>query len=212
MPSSFSAPIIRSWAELSFNNPPSVFIYYRSPYYYHTSCSSSIIIYIYYITALKTTRKKKMSKSDPSPETARSRLAVLTAHLVGATKLESSSSSINRSCVSAQVSPPGNLRGALTVIDERTGKKYQIPVSQDGTVKASDFKKVYFIYFLIVAVVVVDDDFIFNSIFCARAVILVHADLDRKEWQGAEAVRSRISEYGTCSIVDFVYRWWWGYP
>jgi len=125
-----------------------------------------------------------MSKSDPSPETARSRLAVLTAHLVGATKLESSSSSINRSCVSAQVSPPGNLRGALTVIDERTGKKYQIPVSQDGTVKASDFKKVYFIYFLIFAVVVVvddDDDFIFNSIFCARAVILVHADLDRKE-------------------------------
>ena len=89
-----------------------------------------------------------MSKSDSSPETARSRLAVLTAHLVGATTLESSSSSINRSCVSAQVSPPGNLRGALTVIDERTGKKYQIPVSQDGTVKASDFKKVYFYLFL----------------------------------------------------------------
>ncbi|KAG6748576.1 hypothetical protein POTOM_048505 [Populus tomentosa] len=82
-----------------------------------------------------------MSKSDSSPETARSRLAVLTAHLVGATTLESSSS-INRSCVSAQVSPPGNLRGVLTVIDERTGKKYQIPVSQDGTVKASDFKKI----------------------------------------------------------------------
>ncbi|KAG5231869.1 Citrate synthase family protein [Salix suchowensis] len=83
-----------------------------------------------------------MSKSDSSPETARSRLAVLTAHLVGATKLESSSSSIDLSCVSAQVSPPGNLQGALTVIDERTGKKYRIPVSQDGTVKSSDFKKI----------------------------------------------------------------------
>uniref|UniRef100_A0A6N2M9S4 Citrate synthase n=1 Tax=Salix viminalis TaxID=40686 RepID=A0A6N2M9S4_SALVM len=83
-----------------------------------------------------------MSKSDSSPETARSRLAVLTAHLVGATTLESSSSSIDLSCVSAQVSPPGNLQGALTVIDERTGKKYRIPVSQDGTVKSSDFKKI----------------------------------------------------------------------
>ncbi|KAJ6680312.1 CITRATE SYNTHASE [Salix purpurea] len=56
-----------------------------------------------------------MSKSYSSPETARSRLAV---------------------------SPPGNLQGALTVIDERTGKKYRIPVSQDGTVKSSDFKKI----------------------------------------------------------------------
>lgn len=38
--------------------------------------------------------------------------------------------------------PPANLKGTLTVVDERTGKKYQIEVTPDGTVRASDFKKV----------------------------------------------------------------------
>jgi citrate synthase len=73
---------------------------------------------------------------------ARGRLAVLTAHLLGAPLESSEDSDIQRWCVSAQVPTPGDLKGVLTVIDERTGKKYQIQVSQDGTVKASDFKKV----------------------------------------------------------------------
>lgn len=34
------------------------------------------------------------------------------------------------------------LEGALTIVDERTGKKYQVQVSDDGTVKAVDLKKV----------------------------------------------------------------------
>ncbi|KAF9665029.1 hypothetical protein SADUNF_Sadunf16G0079600 [Salix dunnii] len=73
---------------------------------------------------------------------ARGRLAVLTAHLLGAPLESSEDSDFQRWCVSAQVPPPGDLKGVLTVIDERTGKKYQIQVSQDGTVKASDFKKI----------------------------------------------------------------------
>ncbi|MCI94157.1 citrate synthase glyoxysomal-like, partial [Trifolium medium] len=42
--------------------------------------------------------------------------------------------------LSAQL-PAANLNGTLTIVDERTGKKYQVEVSRDGTVKATDFKK-----------------------------------------------------------------------
>lgn len=51
---------------------------------------------------------------------------------------------IERSVCSADLAPPSNLRGALTLIDERTGKKYQVQVSEDGTIKATDLKKVTF--------------------------------------------------------------------
>lgn len=83
-----------------------------------------------------------MSKSDSSSFSlaARGRLAVLSAHLTAAAAI--SPPVLDAQCVSAQVPLPGNLQGTLTVIDERTGKKYQIQVSEHGTVKASDFKKV----------------------------------------------------------------------
>lgn len=83
-----------------------------------------------------------MSNSDSSSSSvaARGRLAVLAAHLAAAVSI--SPAVLEPQCVSAHVSPPGNLQGTLTVIDERTGKKYQIQVSKHGTVKASDFKKV----------------------------------------------------------------------
>ncbi|KAB2610904.1 citrate synthase [Pyrus ussuriensis x Pyrus communis] len=45
-------------------------------------------------------------------------------------------------CASAHVPPPGNLRGPLTIVDERTGKRYQVQVSEEGTVKATDLKKI----------------------------------------------------------------------
>ena len=32
--------------------------------------------------------------------------------------------------------------GTLTVVDNRTGKKYEVAISEGGTVKATDFKKV----------------------------------------------------------------------
>ncbi|KAA8526241.1 hypothetical protein F0562_008020 [Nyssa sinensis] len=75
---------------------------------------------------------------------ARGRLAVLSAHLSASIESGSFSPILETSCVSAQsgVAPPSNLKGWLTIIDERTGKKYQIQVSEEGTVKATDFKKI----------------------------------------------------------------------
>ncbi|KAG0598229.1 hypothetical protein M758_12G056100 [Ceratodon purpureus] len=32
--------------------------------------------------------------------------------------------------------------GTLTIVDNRTGKKYEVPISEGGTVKATDFKKI----------------------------------------------------------------------
>ncbi|XP_068667303.1 citrate synthase, glyoxysomal-like [Aristolochia californica] len=85
-----------------------------------------------------------MEPSNLSSVVARRRLAILSAHLGAA--CDGSSPILEASCVSAQdggfVPPPENLRGRLTVIDERTGKKYEIQVSDEGTVKATDFKKI----------------------------------------------------------------------
>lgn len=78
------------------------------------------------------------------PITARGRLAVLSAHLAAASIEPSELQTLDPHCLSAQsaVPPPGNLRGALTVVDERTGKRYQVQVSEEGTIKATDIKKV----------------------------------------------------------------------
>lgn len=83
-----------------------------------------------------------MEKMDLSTLLAQSRLAILSSHLIPTP--ESSSSSLESSVVSSQnlIPPPANLKGSLTIVDERTGKKYQIQVSGDGTVKATDFKKI----------------------------------------------------------------------
>ncbi|KAH7571573.1 hypothetical protein JRO89_XS04G0081300 [Xanthoceras sorbifolium] len=86
------------------------------------------------------------SMVESSSTRARGRLGVLSAHLAAPVGLnrDTTTTAIEPWCVSAQstVMPPGNLNGTLTVVDERTGKKYQITVSEDGTVKASDFKKI----------------------------------------------------------------------
>lgn len=45
--------------------------------------------------------------------------------------------------VSAQTAPSfSGGAGTLTIVDNRTGKKYEIGISEGGTVKATDFKKV----------------------------------------------------------------------
>ncbi|PWA89079.1 citrate synthase, glyoxysomal [Artemisia annua] len=82
------------------------------------------------------------STSDKSSTVARGRLAVLQAHLSSC--VESSNGFIQSSPVSAQVfvSPPPNLKGSLVITDERTGKKYKVPVSDEGTIKATDIKKI----------------------------------------------------------------------
>ncbi|MCI11658.1 citrate synthase glyoxysomal-like [Trifolium medium] len=75
---------------------------------------------------------------------ARARLATLTAHLLPYSNNEPTDHLLPHR-LSAQ-SPAANLYGTLTVVDERTGKKYQVEVSRDGTVKATDFKKVWLSY------------------------------------------------------------------
>lgn len=37
---------------------------------------------------------------------------------------------------------PGGGKGVLTAIDSRTGKKYEIEISEHGTIKATDLKKI----------------------------------------------------------------------
>uniref|UniRef100_A0A803RBF2 Citrate synthase n=1 Tax=Cannabis sativa TaxID=3483 RepID=A0A803RBF2_CANSA len=80
-----------------------------------------------------------------SPVTARSRLAVLSAHLAAVSfEPNDLSSSLEPHCVSSRtpIQPPGNLKGSLSIVDERTGKKYQVQVSEEGTIKATDLKKI----------------------------------------------------------------------
>ncbi|URE48411.1 citrate synthase [Musa troglodytarum] len=83
------------------------------------------------------------SRSDSSA-LARGRLAVLSAHLSADRSFGGFSSVLERSPTLSQedARPPGSLGGSLTVIDERTGKKYALPVSAEGTVKATDLKKI----------------------------------------------------------------------
>ncbi|XP_071685627.1 citrate synthase, glyoxysomal-like [Rutidosis leptorrhynchoides] len=75
---------------------------------------------------------------------ARGRLAVLSAHLSACIEPNDFTPVLESSPVSAQVfvSPPPNLKGSLTIADDRTGKKYKIQVSDHGTVKATDLKKI----------------------------------------------------------------------
>jgi hypothetical protein len=66
-----------------------------------------------------------MDRADP----ARGRLALLSAHL-------------SPPWQSAAAAAPGPRAGALSVVDARTGKRHEVKVTGDGTVRATDFKKV----------------------------------------------------------------------
>ncbi|KAG4961940.1 hypothetical protein JHK84_039032 [Glycine max] len=81
------------------------------------------------------------SNSDAAAATvhARGRLAMLAAHLLPFELTDHDA--LRPIPLSAQL-PPTNLAGSLTVVDDRTGKKYQLQVSKEGTVKASDLKKI----------------------------------------------------------------------
>ncbi|KAL0866965.1 hypothetical protein Bca101_046083 [Brassica carinata] len=68
-----------------------------------------------------------------------SRLAVLSAHLEVSDQMLPPA--IEPRCTSGAVAPR-SLKGSLTIVDERTGKKYQVPVAEDGTVKSIDLKKI----------------------------------------------------------------------
>lgn len=77
-------------------------------------------------------------------EPARGRLAVLSAHLLGAGAGEADvAPGLERAPVSAaQAAPPGPRAGALAVVDARTGTRYEVKVSEEATVRATDLKKV----------------------------------------------------------------------
>nr|XP_010916480.1 citrate synthase, glyoxysomal [Elaeis guineensis] len=89
-----------------------------------------------------------MERSFDPATLARSRLAVLSAHLAAAASPVSYSGDLppilETSPVSAQeiVRHPGDLGGFLTVVDGRTGKKFELKISEEGTVKATDLKKI----------------------------------------------------------------------
>eukprot|EP00249_Psilotum_nudum_P021323 c28066_g1_i2 orf=293-1846(+) len=70
------------------------------------------------------------------------RLAVLTRHL--ALSNSKSNSLLEPSIAYFQEAAPvgGGGKGLLTVIDNRTGKKYEIEISEGGTIKATDLKKI----------------------------------------------------------------------
>lgn len=76
-----------------------------------------------------------------SEMSASKRLSILQGHL------ESGSSScspmLEAFTVSAETAPRfSGGAGTLTIVDNRTGKKYEIGISEGGTVKATDLKKV----------------------------------------------------------------------
>ncbi|KAL6570799.1 hypothetical protein OROGR_000349 [Orobanche gracilis] len=75
---------------------------------------------------------------------ARGRLAVLSAHLSASFDQPDpiSTGSLQSSNCSAAVEPPPNLKGNMILVDERTGKKYQVQVSEEGTIRATDLKKI----------------------------------------------------------------------
>ncbi|CAA2987658.1 citrate synthase, glyoxysomal-like [Olea europaea subsp. europaea] len=72
---------------------------------------------------------------------ARSRLAVLSAHLSASINSYDVVSMEVSSC-SAAVAPPPKVGGSLTIVDDRTGKQYQVQVSEEGTIKATDLKMI----------------------------------------------------------------------
>lgn len=74
---------------------------------------------------------------------ARARLSVISSHLFA---YDSSSHSILEASTVSAVPPPPKVKGTLTILDERTGKKYSVQVSDHGTIKATDLKKVSTVY------------------------------------------------------------------
>ncbi|PKA64626.1 Citrate synthase, glyoxysomal [Apostasia shenzhenica] len=89
-------------------------------------------------------QRRKMEGSFEPAAMARGRLAVLTAHVMGGADADGLPAVLEASPVSAQETalPQGNLGGRLKVTDARTGKQYDIEISDEGTVKATDLKKI----------------------------------------------------------------------
>jgi citrate synthase len=84
-----------------------------------------------------------MTRTIDQSRQARARLTAISSHLTEASFSGDVAPIMELSPVSAQDGAPTNLAGSLTVIDWRTGKRCEIKVSEEGTIKATDFKKVF---------------------------------------------------------------------
>jgi citrate synthase len=84
------------------------------------------------------------SEFNPSISLSHGRLAVISSHISALTGGRAGLAQLERSPVLARdlVAPGRNLGGSITVVDGRTGKKYEIKVSDEGTIRTTDFKKV----------------------------------------------------------------------
>ncbi|KAJ4780627.1 Citrate synthase [Rhynchospora pubera] len=82
-----------------------------------------------------------MGKTVDQSSQARARLTAFSCHLNAASFSGDVAPIVKLSPVSAQDDAPANLAGALTVIDWRTGKRAEIKVSEEGAIKATEFKK-----------------------------------------------------------------------
>lgn len=75
------------------------------------------------------------------------RIAALQRHLQAHSEESDAEQCIEVHNTKADTSPkerpaPGGGPGSLSVLDNRTGKKYEIPISDHGTVKGTDLKKI----------------------------------------------------------------------
>ncbi len=78
---------------------------------------------------------------------AAERIAALQRHLQSHRVQDEAQSSVEPQITKAESDPkerpaPGGGPGTLSVTDSRTGKKYEIPISDHGTIKGTDLKKI----------------------------------------------------------------------
>ncbi|KAL8088324.1 citrate synthase, glyoxysomal-like [Apium graveolens] len=81
-----------------------------------------------------------MESVEKSSVAARARLVVISSHLIAHNS--SSDSILLQASTVSSVPPPPNVKGNLSIVDERTGTNYSLQVSPHGTVKATDLKKI----------------------------------------------------------------------
>ena len=83
-------------------------------------------------------------KAAMAPLHSQERMAVISRHVVGPVAAAANGGDgLERVVANAELrQAPGGGPGTVTLVDNRTGKKYELKVSEDGTIKASDLKKV----------------------------------------------------------------------
>lgn len=125
------------------------------------------------------------------------RLSILQGHLESGSSV--ASTTLEAFTVSAEIAPQfSGGAGSLTIVDNRTGKKYEIPISEGGTVKATDFKKVRWIFL----------NFYCRSFLCSKIQSYISVIFTRKLVTYAEIIRTKGMPCLTNVVrFDTDYRW-----